>query len=82
METRRTSIEIFGDMMKLKLIIPRETNLNVGNIQDLQELMDINNIERLGNKYIISAVTKDTNDLVAKIEKILEDTKFRIEIGS
>lgn len=69
-------------MMKLKLIIPRETNLNVGNIQDLQELMDINNIERLGNKYIIFAVTKDTNDLVAKIEKILEDTKFRIEIGN
>ena len=68
--------------MKLKLIIPREMNLNVGNIQDLQELMDINNIERLGNKYIISAVTKDTNDLVSKIEKILEDTKFRIEIGS
>ena len=82
MEARRTSIEIFGDMMKLKLIIPRETNLNVGNIQDLQELMDINNIERLGNKYIIFAVTKDTNDLVAKIEKILEDTKFRIEIGN
>ena len=82
MEARRTSIEIFGDMMKLKLIIPREMNLNVGNIQDLQELMDINNIERLGNKYIISAVTKDTNDLVSKIEKILEDTKFRIEIGS
>lgn len=69
-------------MMKLRLIIPKETNLNVGNIQDLQELMDINNIERLGNKYIIFAVTKDTNDLVAKIEKILEDTKFRIEIGN
>ena len=68
--------------MKLRLIIPKETNLNVGNIQDLQELMDINNIERLGNKYIISAVTKDNNDLVAKIEKILEDTKFRIEIGN
>lgn len=68
--------------MKLRLIIPKETNLNVGNIQDLQELMDINNIERLGNKYIIFAVTKDTNDLVAKIEKILEDTKFRIEIGN
>lgn len=68
--------------MKLKLIVPRETNLNVGNIQDLQELMDIDNIERLGNKYIIYGKTGDTtNNLVSKIEEILDNRKFRIEIG-